>query len=476
MKKLRKMIAFCAGLVLMYPIGAAADADRETAISSLVRIRCTFDDGSEMAATGFAWNDKMHVVTALHAVAGCEERLVKKENGKLTTADIESVSLVADLAYLKLNNDIGLQPAEVVSELTTTRGDYFTWGYPHGILESFGAQTHFASGQKGGLTTLLALRGVEQLEGLFKGQHYPRKDTSILRVTSTLQPGQSGAPIINDQGLVVAIADGGLLGGFKGINWSIPAFKYLDGLPYSDDPIPQDRSVWAALYSKVTPAPVDAGEPQTALTEPTSQALGSLRHVRTIPLSVFEEILIEKGQEDSNIQFIREISETPDHFDQLSFHVYEDPVTGATLGIPAGLEPIWDEEIGLLHAETQSLQVAMSVAILSFQSFTEAKEIGKDYFVSTFHDYIDWETSPNELYVEANDEWKWANGAGFFAGIEKVSGSPVDVNLSVTISENEVLGYAVFGPELVENLPTEDLIAYLMMQMSVMDLSGFAEF
>ena len=90
---------------------------------------------------------------------------------------------------------------------------------------------------------------------------------------------------------MVAIADGGLLDGYRGINWSIPAFLYLDQLPNSTAPIPQQRSVWAALYSKVTAAPPVSESSPLTKTETISGAGEELRHVRTISLGVLEEIL-----------------------------------------------------------------------------------------------------------------------------------------------------------------------------------------
>lgn len=47
----------------------------------------------------------------------------------------------------------------------------------------------------------------------------------------------------------MAIADGGLLGGWRGINWSIPADIYLPRLPHSTDPIPDAVSEQAQLFS-----------------------------------------------------------------------------------------------------------------------------------------------------------------------------------------------------------------------------------
>ena len=52
----------------------AQTADQISA-RGVVQIRCALPDG-EMKATGFVWPEPGFVVTALHAVAGCDEVLI----------------------------------------------------------------------------------------------------------------------------------------------------------------------------------------------------------------------------------------------------------------------------------------------------------------------------------------------------------------------------------------------------------------
>lgn len=51
----------------------------------------------------------------------------------------------------------------------------------------------------------------------------------------------------------MAIADGGLGGGTKTVNWSVPAHIYLDKLLISENEVPQNTSRWAVLYSASVP-------------------------------------------------------------------------------------------------------------------------------------------------------------------------------------------------------------------------------
>lgn len=473
----RQMLAIVAAMATFVAASAEAQQDREAAKSGLVRIRCKLDSGGEMASTGFAWRDSLQVVAALHAVAGCRQLLVKREGGGGTTATVQRGSLEADLALLALAEDIGLTPLESVTSLPDTRGEYFTWGYPHAVAESTDTRTFFAGGQKGGLTTLReAFTGVDQLEELFDGQNYPQERTAILRVTTTLQPGQSGAPILDRDGRVVAIADGGLLDGWKGINWSIPAHVYLPDLPHSPDPIPTRPSAWAALHSKVTPAEIKT----VAL--PLSDELdgfgtdGELVRVRTMSLADLEALLERQGNPDGNIDFIRSSLVSAEAFDRLSFDIYEDVSTGATLGVPAGLNLAWNSEIRALEARTESGAVTMIIGVLPYPTYADAKGAGRDAFVDKIIGLADWTDSPADMgYANLDDDFEWANNAGFFAGRDRATGEATDLLLSITVSGSELLGYAIYGPRDILELEPKDTATYLMMQMSAFNLSGFAE-
>jgi hypothetical protein len=56
----------------------------------------------------------------------------------------------------------------------------------------------------------------------FLDRRSPDPDKDVVSIDSTLLPGHSGAPILDSQNRVLAIADGGLQGGFSEICWAIP--------------------------------------------------------------------------------------------------------------------------------------------------------------------------------------------------------------------------------------------------------------
>jgi hypothetical protein len=61
----------------------------------------------------------------------------------------------------------------------------------------------------------------------------PFYKAKVLSIQGQLLPGDSGAPILDSQNRVLAIADGGLKGGFAGISWAVP----MNSLKWEDDPV-----------------------------------------------------------------------------------------------------------------------------------------------------------------------------------------------------------------------------------------------
>jgi len=464
---------------MVLPATVLAQQDR-TPYQSVVKIICDLPGQKQMKATGFVWRDTVHVVTALHAVAGCDKVIVKSEHldGAQSLATVEKANLEADLALLKLTRALDLVPLKHATSEPNTSDQFTTVGYPHSVNQMIDVRTEFAGGLKGGMTTLNAFNAVDGQDDLFAGVPYPKTSVSIFRVTTLLQPGQSGAPILDKSGRVVAIADGGLLDGWRGLNWSIPAHKYLPGLPDSGDEIPNKPSKWALHFSNVTTTQTKSiAIPPSAQTGGTATA-SELRHVRTMTLGALDALLHRKQTPDDNIKFIRESEvESSAEFDQLSFEIYEDPVTGATLGVPSGTDLAWNGDMRMLEAKSKSGAARLFIGVLTNASYAQAKVAGRQAFVSKLTPLAKWTESPAAIrFVHVDDSLEWANNAGFFSGTDSANGMPIDLLLSLSVSGTQLLGYAVYGPsDILKDLSRQDVITYLMMQMSAQHLSGFAQ-
>lgn len=463
---------------------ALAEKDKVSA-GSVVQVRCVTDQGGSKA-TGFVWPTRGFVVTALHAVAACPSILVFSEPAmEQSEAKLESVLLEADLALLRLEDDMGLAPIAHQQDEPNTRDSYYIWGYPLVEEEMSGKRLEFADGYKGGVTNLGTAFASKQLDDLFAAQDYPTEDTQILRVASTIQPGHSGAPILSTlDGRVVAIADGGLLDGWRGVNWSIPAHIYLARLETSGDAFPTSRPQEKGLFSQATAVQGPAtevtlqsssGNPGNPGEDGNLGDLGELVLVRSLTLADLASVMQREGDDfwGELVPSIHSIAQDLSPPPEFSFDIYEDFVTGSTIGVPAGLEIFWDDEIGALVAFGESDAVVLVVAVFRFESYEEAREIAPLAFVDIFYEGIDWTQDPAGFQFDPeNDSFEYANNAGFFAGVEQHSGDTLDLQISMTVSGRDFLGYAVLS--LPDMMSDRDWVNHMMMQLGAAKLSDFA--
>ena len=453
----------------------AQTADQISA-RGVVQIRCALPDG-EMKATGFVWPEPGFVVTALHAVAGCDEVLIYSEVSKRETlaTQVARAHLEADLALLRIDDDLGLKAVPFQGLMSNTRDIFYAWGYPHVAAEMIDLRVEFAGGLKGITTLGTAFEG-KDLRELFKTQPYPGPETQIMRVTTTLQPGHSGAPIFDTQGRVVAIADGGLLGGWRGINWSIPAHVYLPKLRISTDPVPAEVSAWSGLYSAVT-AEKSVTVATAALTSAPDTPMSALRLVRRVPLTAFEaEMRAEDEYFEETLDFIRAV--LGDEFtDAQKFDIYEDPITGATIGVPAGVELRWNDDLGAAEyvVNRDNVVFKMTTGVHRAASFDAAMDYGRNTFAAVIASIAELEDSPSDIVYETDPEYPdEAYYEGDTFGVDLATGNYAEVYLEMMVLERDFLGSALYIIESDENFDDKDEAFALIFEIGANYLTDFA--
>ncbi len=414
-----------AGLLGLYLLALAplrAGATDWPAPYSVVRIFCTLDQG-QSTATGFVWPEPGRVVTALHSVAGCQQILVRSEyRRKQTLARITNVNLEADLALLQLDDDMELRAVPHATEPPDIRARHFAWGYPTATVEMIELSIEFAGGLSGGTTTLGRAYRSEDLLQMFRDQPYPNAETQILRTPSPIQPGKSGAPIFDSAGRVVAIVDGGLLGGIRLVNWTIPAHVYLPDLPTSTDPTPEQPSAWAGLFSAVSPdrtVTVALSAPDPAEAAAPAAAPGDLTFVGRLPLAAAADRLGLRGEDGMVHEMETELGD-PAAFAALAFDIYEDRAAGAVWAIPSTMAPpSWNPDLAEVGAATASGGVALVASVRHAEDFAQAVDRNLEAFIAHTSTLATWDppSGPMDLEYDALDETaETAAFTGAFAG------------------------------------------------------------
>ena len=441
---------------------------------SVVQIRCATPDG-DMKATGFIWPEPGYVVTALHAIAGCApgKGLVYSESAKKETliATYLAADLEGDLALLKLEDDLGL-PALMISDMQPALTDaHIVWGYPLAAEQMIGLRIEFALGLDAGATTLGRAFSSADLAKLFRNQGYPKRNTQILRVTTTIQPGHSGAPILDPKGRVVAIADGGLLGGWRGINWSVPAGVYLPDLPNSTDPFPSTISEQANLFSAMTVRdPITVALGQTTPKDRTDQ--DGPAHAGSVPFPVALDAYGIAEDEDLSwiIDDLTDILPTQKSRDLLMLTGLLPAGADQPIFVPERVKFTYDPAFGSIEALSTDGSVRQVTVSYEGDDFEDALAKGSALLVDKLTALgIDART----VTVPENEIDRQLEFVNYVAPFGKTD-SPLATNFTVQVNGPHFSGRAIHRTKTTKDMTDTDYIDYLMMDFATFDLNSLA--
>jgi hypothetical protein len=185
--------------------------------------------------TGFKLKGERGILTALHAVVGCQQTTaVSSDNNTTTFSDlrIRQVDLDRDAALLltatdEPNTSGGLEKGfEVLAEERLT-----VWGFPYAFYRLLDTpltvhQVPFATwiGTNPETVKMLNARGGS-----------PSLTAQMININGFFVPGHSGAPLINEKNEVVAIGGGGIQG--LGFGLASPVWQLnLKDIDDQDDP------------------------------------------------------------------------------------------------------------------------------------------------------------------------------------------------------------------------------------------------
>jgi putative serine protease PepD len=161
----------------------------EEASSGVVQIRARTSSGEDLG-TGIVLNNEGLILTNNHVVAS-ELRMVVspgKDTSVTRTATLVGQEANEDLALIKVNpSGLGLKPLKLVSSSSAKIGDtVYALGNPYGLDETL---------TKGIISALG--REIQAPDGA--------KITDAIQTDAALNPGNSGGPLLNQEGEVIGI-------------------------------------------------------------------------------------------------------------------------------------------------------------------------------------------------------------------------------------------------------------------------------
>jgi len=391
--RLGRAIVACSLFVSIACPGAVED--------SVVRIIA-----GKQVGTGFVWEgaqNRKYVATALHTLAG-SSRIFYDTVSPETELRVHKMDKESDLALLLPKSSKINKPALDLSDSNPAADKrYMIYGYPAGVKLVQGDSLEFSAGRQN--VTMRELLPNNILREV-TASGYPQETLKILRVSSGITPGHSGAPIV-DQGnnTVIGIGAGGLSKrGFRRVNWAVPASSYLLNL--------ERRGA-----SGDTDALAPAAEAAFKFSAPAKDAPPSLStrgkkyyKIYEVPLDELLTSLSTEADEDEpailDAELIQEIMaearEEGYTLSEVLIDVYQNTETGAMIFVPAGAE--LSSQGDVLRASSKDDRVVMYFQIVQSNSFREALR-AKDRFMAFLDQELgaDWALDPGSDHEPQHD-------------------------------------------------------------------------
>lgn len=323
------------------------------ALGSVVKVEA---DG--VGATGFLWPDSQHVVTALHVVDNSSRIVVNFVDAQARVVDtqratVERVLQKADLVLLRLQREQPQKPLELAPQSPVIDQVMSVLGFPLNIAGHSSTDVRLRFGGKN-LKTMLPSKVLSQIKD------YPDPNLEVLNLEGNLVPGLSGAPLLDAQGRVCGIADGGLEEGAVGICWGIPGSQLAQLM---------------ASNVKRTPNATRLNELFGAdLVASVGEAVGSrangLRKLRTRSFAQLSESADDGLGLAQLTQFFSMFNPS-----QFNYDIYQNEATGASVALPAGATVNTEKDFIVARTDQPDLKIQMRVSPMADKNRIQAASV-----------------------------------------------------------------------------------------------------
>ena len=364
-------------VALLLPLTAGGGRVTTVARADILRIEASQCAGDQprRVGTGFAWRSSREVVTALHVIAGCQNVLVHSENDQQKYGvSVSRVLKRADLALVTVTDAGARFPPLVESQVQAAPNLVLTaWGYGEGSLgmRDFSPLrvAHGPPSLRENLPPAVA-RDIQRAGA-------PALDLTVIPIDAPLAPGLSGAPLLDADGKVRAIADGGVAHGITHVSWAVPA-RYLAELAQSTE------TTSGITASSVNLSAAEATRAEVFSADFVDPTVGTVNcgtaRLRRARRRTLAEAEVGNDSPLGLQQLKGAFANVPATFE---FDVYEDATSGATIVVPAGAPLQQQGSACRVSLAANEVDMVVSVTRVPLNSNQEILAIQFEMFAAT---------------------------------------------------------------------------------------------
>jgi S1-C subfamily serine protease len=324
---------------------------------------CPGEEG-DRAGSGFVLGKGGLIVTDLHVIAGCASYQVKYPRIDELPATVAHVLMARDLALLKVDHPPAVPGLQLAATPPQVKEELDVIGFPLGLPSYDDASLHvtLATEVTPALRDGLDPQTLDQLKSVGS----PTLDTQVVRVDGNLLPGDSGAPLIDYQGNVAGIGDGGLERGTVGIGWATRP-QYVDQLLNSDEGPPSAASGIASVAFAAT---IPSAGKDDRTVKCGALSLTRRRGTRLATLIKTSDDPIKLGKLLQDL-----IGSLVEQFDDEHFAIWTEPRSGAGIAVPRGLKIEAGPEYCTVHTAVPTITYLITLKPLPLNASTPEWEL-----------------------------------------------------------------------------------------------------
>jgi hypothetical protein len=301
-------------------------------IARVVSSSCSSGSSARKAGTSFVVEvaGSPHLITALHVVAGCTAFNIEYSGHSYPTR-VLNVFREADLAELAMPA-VPVPALSIGTAFPAAGTDLVGIGFGGAVeATSKSVRTRLSSAR----TTIAAIVKSEKTAEDLERQGFPSLRRPVIDIEGGLFAGDSGAPLIDDAGSVVGVANGCLMQGVMPFSWAFPASEIPLLVASRDNALPATAQLSDVLVGDEVASALGPEAPATFETV----TCGAVRFVRA-GVQTFRRLVDSADPFSANhIGFVAGYANgvhspiPPD----ARFDVYVDRASGANFAIPQGL-------------------------------------------------------------------------------------------------------------------------------------------